>query len=134
MPDDPLAATDQLAARWKEQDATRLQRGTLAPDVDDAKAECVALETVDDEARAAVAALAASASVANDDDALLGIATRCAARARLLQEKDQVERSIADVSDGLGISGVAHSVGWPRSRYFAWRSGRCKRTIGAVGK
>ncbi|TAY41483.1 ATP-binding protein [Rhizobium leguminosarum] len=104
LPDDPLAATDQLAARWKEQDATRLQRVTLAPDVEDAKAECVAFETVDDEARAAVAALAASASVANEDDALLGIATRCAARARLLQEKDQVERSIADVSDGLGIS------------------------------
>ena len=105
LPDDPLAATDQLAARWKEQDATRLQRVTLAPDVEDAKAECVALETVDDEARAAVAGLAASASVANeDDDALLGIATRCAARARLLQGKDQVERSIADVSDGLGIS------------------------------
>ncbi|MDT7532993.1 AAA family ATPase [Sphingobium sp. SA2] len=104
LPDDPLAATDQIAARWQEQDATRLQRVALAPDVEDAKADCVALESGGQEAHAAVAALAVSASVANEDEALLGIASRCAVRARLLQETMQVERSIADVSDGLTVS------------------------------
>lgn len=106
LPDDPLAATDQIAARWQEQDATRVQRLALAPDVEDAKADCVALETADVEARAAVAALADSAGAANEGEALLGIAGRCAVRARLLQDRVQVERSIADVSDGLGISAL----------------------------
>lgn len=103
LPADPLAATDQIAARWQEQDATRLQRVALAPDVEDAKAECGALETVDGEARTAMAALAISAGVAVEGDALPDVGVRCAARARLLEEKAQVERSIADVSDGLGI-------------------------------
>jgi len=106
LPDDPLAATDQLVARWQEQDATRLQRVALAPDVEDAKAECAKLETADGEARATVAALAISACVPNEDEALRGISDRCAARAGLLHEKTQIDRSIVDVSDGLGVSAL----------------------------
>tara|TARA_R110000782_G_scaffold270455_1_gene371310 strand:- start:9423 stop:12908 length:3486 start_codon:yes stop_codon:yes gene_type:complete len=103
LPVDPLAATDQIAARWQEQDATRMQRVALAPDVEDARADCVALEATDSETRAALAALAVSAGVAVEGDALRDIGVRCAARASLLEEKAQVERSITDVSDGLGI-------------------------------
>lgn len=103
LPADPLAATDQIAARWQEQNATRLQSVALAPDVEDAKADCEALETADCEARDAMAALAVSAGAAVEGDALHDVGVRCAARERLLQEKAQVERSIADVSDGLGI-------------------------------
>jgi uncharacterized protein YhaN len=110
LPDDPLAAADQIAAQWHEQDATRQQRVALVPDVEHAKAELAALEEADDKARAAVTALAVSAGAANEGDALLGIASRCGARTRLLRDKLQVERSIADVSDGLHISALRDQV------------------------
>lgn len=103
LPDDPLAATEQITARWQEQDAVRLQRVALAPEVEEAKSDCVTLEAAVQCAHSAVAALAVSAAVANEDEMLLGIASRCTARARLLQEKLQAERSFADVSDGLDV-------------------------------
>lgn len=103
LPVDPLAATEQIAARWQEQDQMRLQRVTLAPDVEDAKATCTALETSASEATVVLEALAVSAGVAIEGDALRDIGVRSAARAGLLEDKAQVERSIADVSDGLDI-------------------------------
>jgi uncharacterized protein YhaN len=104
LPDDPLAATDLIAARWQEQDAIRLQRAALAPDVEEAKAEFVAREKAEAEAITAVADLASDAGVSGEGDTLLDVAGRCAVRARLKQERVQVERSIANVSDGLGFA------------------------------
>ncbi|MBY2935667.1 YhaN family protein [Rhizobium leguminosarum] len=104
LPDDPLAATDQITKQWQEQDGIRLQRVALAPDVEDSRVECEAFERADAEAQAAVVALAVSAGAANESDALLGIAIRCSDRASLLQKKAQVEGTVADVGDGLGLS------------------------------
>lgn len=106
LPQDPLAAAELITARWREQDAIRLQRAALTPEIEETKADCVALETGEQTALAAVAALAGIAAVENDDKTLMGVAGRCAARAALLQEQAQANRSIADVSDGLDIAAL----------------------------
>lgn len=106
LPEDLLAAADLIAARWQEQDATRLQRAALAPDVDDAKSDCALLEKAEQDARGVLAGLASSAGVSVDGEALRSIASRCASRAELLEAKTLVERSIADVSDGLDVAAL----------------------------
>ena len=45
LPTDLLAAADQIKARWQEHDAIRGQRDALAPDVEEAKADCASLES-----------------------------------------------------------------------------------------
>ncbi len=111
LPEDLLAAADLIAARWQEQDATRLQRAALAPDVDDAKSDCALLEKAEQDVRGVLAGLASSAGVSVDGEALRGIASRCASRAELLEAKALVERSIADVSDGLDVAALREQWG-----------------------
>jgi uncharacterized protein YhaN len=106
LPEDLLAAADLIAARWQEQDATRLQRAALAPDVDDAKSDCSLLEKAEQDACGVLTGLASSAGVSVDGEALRSIASRCASRAELLEAKTLVERSIADVSDGLDVTAL----------------------------
>lgn len=106
LPTDLLAAADQIAARWQEHDATRVQRGALAPDVAEAKTDCTALETADTAAQGALEALAVTAGVSPEGEALPNIGKRCAARSQLIEKKAQVEQSIADVSDGLSVTAL----------------------------
>jgi uncharacterized protein YhaN len=106
LPEDLLAAADLIAARWQEQDAIRLQRAALTPDVDDAKADCELLEKAEQDARGVLVGLAGGAGVSVEGEALRGIANRCASRAGLLEAKALVERSIADVSDGLDVAAL----------------------------
>lgn len=103
LPEDLLAAADLIAARWQEQDAIRLQRAALTPDVDDARTDCALLEKAEQVAGGDLVGLASSAGVSVDGEALHGIANRCASRAGLLEAKALLERSIADVSDGLDV-------------------------------
>lgn len=104
LPEDPLAATDQIAAHWQEQDGIRLQRAALLPDLEEAKGELSRLEEVEVETNAAVAALVAFAGMEGDGNDLLRVAERCVSRRAMKQDRAQVERSIADVSDGLSIA------------------------------
>lgn len=104
LPEDLLAAADLIAARWQEEDATRVQRAALAPDVEEARSDCDILGKASEDARGVVAGLAVSAGVAAD--ALSGVAARCASRAELLDAKARVEAAIANVSDGLDIAAL----------------------------
>ena len=106
LPEDLLAAADLIAARWQEQDAIRLQRAALTPDVDDAKADWALLEKAEQDARGVLVGLAGCAGVSVEGEALRGIANRCASRAGLLEARALVERSIADVSDGLDVAAL----------------------------
>ncbi|ATW05803.1 YhaN family protein [Sphingorhabdus sp. YGSMI21] len=106
LPTDLLAATDQIAARWQEHDAIRVQRVALAPDVEEIKADCALLETADRSSQKALEALAERAGVPAEDAPLRDIERRCAARSQLMEEKVQAERSIADVSDGLSVTAL----------------------------
>ena len=106
LPTDLLAAADQIKARWQEHDAIRGQRDALAPDVEEAKADCASLEAADRKSQKALEAIAVRAGVPAESELLRNIGKRCAARSQLLEEKTQTERSIADVSDGLSIAAL----------------------------
>ena len=106
LPGDLLAAADLIAARWQEQDAIRLQRAALAPDIDEAKADCALLEKAGQDARRVLVGLAGDAGVSVEGEALRSIADRCDSRAELLEAKALVERSVADVSDGLDAAAL----------------------------
>src|SRR3546814_11916044 len=106
---------------FKQKTAYEMRISDWSSDVcssDLAKAYCMALETAEGEARAAVAALAVHACVANKGDALLGIAARCAARASLLQHKELGRASCRErVCQYLSISVVAVSLKKHQSRH-----------------
>lgn len=101
LPEDPLAAAEQITARWKEQEATRQQRLALLPEVKENEGECAKLEVAEKGASAALVAMSHLAGVSNEDEALRKLASRCSARFALLQERAQTDRSLADVGDGL---------------------------------
>jgi uncharacterized protein YhaN len=100
LPEDPAAAADQLMSRWQMQDGVRQQRAALAPELQEAQANYLALEAAEREAQAAVQQLADRAGTAADGDALAAISARCAARAGKILAMKQAERSLADVGDG----------------------------------
>mgnify|MGYP003662544449 CR=1 FL=1 len=106
LPADLLAATDQIAARWQEHDAIRVQRVALAPDVEEIKADCALLETADRNSQKALETLAERAGIPAEVALLRDIEKRCAVRSQLMEEKAQAERSIANVSDGLSIAAL----------------------------
>lgn len=99
LPEDPVAAAEQVLTRWREQEEIRLQRAALGPDVNAARADCARLATAEEAAHLAVAALCASAGV-SDESALRASAARCAARDDLVQQRVMTERALADVGDG----------------------------------
>lgn len=103
LPADALAGADLIAARWREQDAIRLQRDALLPDVEDAGLECADLAAAETAATTAVTALALEAGISQEGDALALVAARCAARAALKQEAAALERAVLDLSDGLAL-------------------------------
>lgn len=112
LPNDEVVAAQMLEARWRENEAVRIQRAGLEPGLPPLAASLAARQRDVVAAEARLHDLATHAGVADTDAAALqGLAARHAARSQTLAALAHLEATLTTAGDALGIDTLREECG-----------------------